>query len=68
MLVVKVHSVKMLVGFGRCALKSMGRPLTVLAHLKQSIVEVKSENCLAHALVITTAILEKDPKFVSKRL
>jgi hypothetical protein len=52
-LVVTVHSVKMPVGFGRCALKSRGRPLSVMAHLKQSIVEVKAEqNCLAHALVI----------------
>ena len=33
-LVLEVHSVKMAVGFGR-AMKSRGRPLDVLAHLKK---------------------------------
>ena len=52
-LVVTVHSVKMPVGFGKCALKSRGRTLSVMAQLKQSVVEVKAEqNCLAHAFVI----------------
>jgi hypothetical protein len=40
-LVIEVHSVKMPVGFGR--VKSKGRPLSVMAHLKRSIVEVKAE-------------------------
>ena len=35
--VLNVHSVKMLVGFGR-GMKTKGRPLTNLAHLKKSIV------------------------------
>jgi len=52
-LVVIVHSVMMPVGFGRVALKSRGRPLSVMAHLKRSIVEVKAEeNCLVKALII----------------
>jgi len=42
-LVVTVHSVKMPVGFGSVAPKSSGRPLSVMAHLKSIIVEVKAE-------------------------
>jgi len=38
-LVVRVHSVKMPVGFRRVALKSRDRPLSVIVHLKKSIVE-----------------------------
>jgi hypothetical protein len=33
--------------------KSKGCPLSVMAHLKRSFVEVKAlENCLAHAIII----------------
>jgi len=54
----------MLVGFGKNVLKSRGRPLSVMAHLKRSIVEVKTEdNCLAHALVIGIAKLDKNPDY-----
>jgi hypothetical protein len=42
-LIVVVHSVKMPVGFGRKAVKSMGRQLSVMTHLKRSIIEVKAE-------------------------
>jgi len=49
-LVVTVHSLKMPVGNGKHAIKSMGRPLSVMAYLKSCIVEMKAEeNCLAHA-------------------
>ena len=41
-LVVTVHSVKMPVGFGR-GVKTKGRPISVMAHLKRSIIEVKAE-------------------------
>ena len=55
-LVVTVHSVRMPVGFGKHAITSRGRLLSVMAHLKRSTMEVKAEeNCLAHALVIATA-------------
>ena len=55
-LIMTVHSVKMAVGFCKNAIKSRGRPLTVMAHLKTSVVEVKaSENCLAHAKIIAIA-------------
>jgi hypothetical protein len=65
-LVVVVHSIKMPVGFVR--VKTKGRPLSVIAHLKRSIVEVKAEkNCLAHALIITIAILNNDPIYESYR-
>ena len=48
-----VHSVRLPVGFGR---GRKGRPLSVMAHLKRSVVEVKaSENCLAHAIIIAIA-------------
>jgi len=66
-LVLEVHSVKMPVGFGRVR-KSKGRPLDVLAHLKTSIVKVKTErNCLAHALVIEIAKITNDPNCNSYR-
>jgi len=51
-------------GFGKRARKGMGRPLSTMAHLKKSIVEVKTEeNCLAHALVIAVAEAENDPNY-----
>ena len=67
-LVVTVYSVKMPVGFGRDALKSSGRPLSVKAHLKRSIVEVKTEeNCLAHALIIAIARVENAANYKAYR-
>jgi len=61
-LVLNVHSVRMPVGFEKRAIKSRGRPLSVMAHLKTSIVEVKAEeNCLAHDLVVSIAKVENDP-------
>jgi len=52
------------VAFGKHAITSRGRPLSVVAHLKQSIVEVKAEeNCVGHALVIAIAMVDKDPNF-----
>ena len=63
-LVVTVHSVRMPVGFGKNVLKSRGRPLSVMAHLKRSIVEVNAEeNCVAHALVIAIAKIDEDPNY-----
>jgi hypothetical protein len=54
-LVLEVHSVKMPVGFGR-GIKTKGRPLNALAHLKTSIVKVNAAtDCLPHALVIAIA-------------
>ena len=50
-LIMTVHSVRMPVGIGR-GMKSRGRPLSVMAHLK-SVVEMKaSENCLANGIII----------------
>ena len=61
-LVVTVHSVQMPVGFGKHAIKSKDRKLSVMAHLKRSIVELKAEqNSLVHALVIAISRLEEDP-------
>ena len=57
-----VHSVRMPVGFSTRVVKSRGRLLSVLAHLKRSVVEVNaSENCLAHAIIIAIANLKNDP-------
>jgi len=61
------HSVKMPVGFER-GIKSKGRTLDALPHLKTSIVKVKAErNCLAHALVIAIAKITNDPNYKSYR-
>ena len=65
-LVVTVHSVKMPVGYGKHAIKSMGRPISVMAHLNSSIVEVKAEeNCLAHALIIAIARVDNDANYTA---
>ena len=67
-LVVTVHSVKMSVGYGKRATKSMGRPLSVKAHLKKSIVEVKAEEyCLAHAIIIAITTVENDANYKAYR-
>lgn len=66
-LVFEVHVVKMPIGFGRKdALKTKGRLLPNLIHLKRSIVQVKSDNdCLVHALVIVVVKLTNDPNYKS---
>ena len=69
-LTVVVHSVTMPVGF--CfpgnGIKTKGRKLSVIAHLKTSIIEVKAEtNCLARALVIAIAKLTNDPNYRQDR-
>ena len=64
-LTVVLHSVKMPVGFGfhSAGMKTKGRPLLVMAHLK-SIIQVKTEkNCLAHALIIAIAKLTNNPNY-----
>jgi len=67
-LVVTAHSVKMPVGFGRVALKIRGRPLSVMAHLNSSIVEVKAKkNGLPHALIIAVARVENDENYKDYR-
>jgi len=67
-LVVTVHSVKMPVGFGRVAHKSKGRPLSVMAHLKSSIVEEKTEeNCLSHALIMAISRVENNANYKAYR-
>jgi len=58
-LIVVTHSVKMPVGFGK-VVKSKGRPLSVMAHAKHSIINVKAEtNCLAYALIIAIERLQR---------
>jgi len=67
-LVVTVHSDKMPVDFGRAALKSRGRPLSVISHLKSCIVEVNvEENCLTNALIIAIARVENDANYKAYR-
>jgi hypothetical protein len=66
-LIVTVHSIRMPIGFGK-GLKSKGRPLAVMAHLKRSIIEVKAENnYLAHTLIIAKANLDHDLNYTSYR-
>ena len=58
-----VHLVRITVVFGLQdnGIKTMGKPLSVMAHLKKCIVQVKTEtNCLANALLIGIAQLMKD--------
>jgi hypothetical protein len=63
-LTIEVHAVRMPAGFG--GIKTKGRPLGVMAHLKRSISEVKAEtNCLAHALIIAIARVTNDPNYNS---
>ena len=63
-LVVLVHRVVMPVGYGRSAVKTKGRQLDVMTHLKKSIIQVKAqENCLAHALIIAIARFDKDSNY-----
>ena len=65
---VTVHSVTMPVCFGRVALKSRGRPLSVMAHPKRIIVEVKAEeSCLAHVLIIAIAIVDNEANYKAYR-
>jgi len=67
-LIVVVHTVKMPVGFVRTAQRIKGRTVANLAHPKRSVIEVKAENnCLAHALIVGIARLEKDPNYQSYR-
>jgi len=67
-LIVSVHSVRMPVGFGKNVLKCRGSPLSVIVHLKKSLVEVKAEeNCLAHALIIAIAKVDKDTNYEAYR-
>jgi hypothetical protein len=65
-LVVNVHAAKMPVGFG--GIKSKGRPLEVMAHLKRNIVQVKAEtNCLAQARLVAKARVDNDPNYDAYR-
>jgi len=55
------------VGFGKRAIKSRGRLLSVMAHLKTSVVEVKaSKNCFAHE-IISIANKENEPDYKEYR-
>ena len=65
-LTVVVHSVKMPIGFGLRGdgIKTMGRLISVVAHLKKSTEQVKTEkNFLAHALIIAIAKITKDANY-----
>jgi hypothetical protein len=65
-MIVEVHSVRMPVGFG--GVKTKGRPLSVMAHLERSIIEVKAENnCLAHALNIAITRVTNNPNYKAYR-
>jgi hypothetical protein len=54
--------------FGVKSLKTKGRPLDEIAHIKSSIVHVDAEtNCLAHALINAIARVDNDPNYNSYR-
>jgi hypothetical protein len=45
------------VRFDHVAIQTMGRPLCGMAHLKRSIVEVKTPDiCLAHAIITISKV------------
>jgi len=68
MLLVTVHSVTMPVGYSKHAIKSMGRPLSLMAHLKRSLEEVKDEeNYLAHVLIMAIARGDNAAKYKAYR-
>jgi hypothetical protein len=55
------------VGFGG-GVKTMGRPISVMAHLRKMIIEVKAEDsCLAHSLIIAISRLNNDSNYNSYR-
>jgi hypothetical protein len=63
-LIMTVQSVRMPVGFGKRGMNWRGRPLSVMAHLKTSVVKVQAtDNCLAHSILIAIAKLESDPNY-----
>jgi hypothetical protein len=65
-LTVIIHAVRMAVEFGR--VKTKDRPLSVIADLKVSIIEVKAEtNCLAHALAVAIPRAKKTIR-ITKRI
>lgn len=63
-LTIVVHSVRMPMGFG--GTKNIGKPLSVMAHPKKSIIEIKVEtNSLAQALIIAIAKVTHDSNYKS---
>ena len=52
--------------FGRKSIKSKGRPIAEMVHLKRNIIEVKAKSdCLAHALIIAIAKITDDPNLIA---
>jgi len=55
-------------GFGGGAIKTMGRPISGMAHLRERIIEIRTtHNCLIHALIIAIARIEHDSNYESYR-
>ena len=66
-LIITVHSVRMPEGFDKRAIKSRGRPLSVVIHLKRVVEVTSSENCLAHAIIIAIAKVENGSDYKAYR-
>jgi hypothetical protein len=65
---VRLDYVRIPAGNGQLAEKTKGRSLDVLSAIKKSIVVVKAAFlCLAHALIISMARVNGDPKYKSYR-
>ena len=61
-------AVKMPASFGNRGNKTMGPPISVMTHLKKSVIQIKSEtNSLAHALIIAIAKVTNDPNYAAYR-
>ena len=66
-LVVTVHSGKIPIGLGR-GIMTRGRPLSLIAPVKSSIMEIKAENnCLVYALIVAIARVENDVNYTAYR-
>ena len=62
-LVITVHSVMRTAGFCR-AMKTVGRPLSIMAHVTESLVDVKAvDNSLPNVLIISIAKVDKDSNY-----
>ena len=62
-----IHSLTMPVVFGR-AIKSKVRPLSFMAQLKTSVVDLKAEgNCLSHAIIISIGKSENNQEYLAYR-
>jgi hypothetical protein len=62
-----VYSVCIPVGFGRVAIKTKGRPLSVMAHIKEALSKSKQKRIVWPMLIIAIAKATNDPNYKAYR-